>query len=82
MWVRTLCRGELTIRGEGSKSSLMLFPAARASRYLKHGCEGLLANVIDTREEKKGTMAELLILCEFPYMFPEDLPGVSLKHQV
>lgn len=49
----TLSGGELTIHGEGSKSGSTFFSASRAKKYLQHGCEGFMAYVIDTREEKK-----------------------------
>lgn len=41
-----------------------------------------MANVFDTREEKKGTLAKVPIVCEFLNVFHEDLPGVPLEHQV
>lgn len=72
----------LSIRGEGSKRDSTFCSAARARKYLQNGCKGFLAYVIDTREEKKGYLAELLVVCKFPDVFPEDLAGVSKECQV
>lgn len=74
--VLTLSGGELTILGKGSRSSSTFCFVARARRYSQHGCEWFLAYVIKTREEKKETILEVLIVYEFPDVFPEDLPGV------
>ena len=45
--------GELTIWGEGSKGISTFCSAARARKYLQHGCEGFLSYVINARGEKK-----------------------------
>lgn len=43
---------------------------------------GFLAYVVNIRDEKKGTLTDVPIVCEFPDAFPEDLPSVSPKRQV
>lgn len=75
--VQTPNGGELTIQGEGLRSNSTLYSITRSKRYLQHACEGYLAYVIDTREEKKEAISEVPIVCDFPEVSPEDLPGVS-----
>lgn len=82
--VRTPSGGELSIKCEGCKSCSTFCSNSRAKRYLQHGCEGFPAYVIDTREKKKETIKEVLVVCGFhvPGFFPEDLPGVPPEGQV
>lgn len=80
--VQTPSGGELIIQGEGSKSGSTFCFTVRANKYLKHDCEVFLAYVIDNRDDKKETITKVPVVCEFPYVFPEDLPGVLPERQV
>lgn len=80
--VRTPNEVELTIRGKGLRSSSTFCSAARSKRCLQHGFEGYLAYVIYTQEEKKEAISKVPIVCDFPDIFPEDLPGVPPDSQV
>ncbi|GAV81701.1 RVP_2 domain-containing protein, partial [Cephalotus follicularis] len=54
----------------------------RASRYLEKGCEGYLAYVIDRRKEKGLSLEEILVVCEFPVVFPDDLGSLPPKRNM
>lgn len=41
-----------------------------------------MAYVIETQDEKKGNLEEVSIVCEFPNVFPGDLPDVPPERQV
>lgn len=43
-----------------------------------------LAYVLDTRVEKKGPtfVSDVLVVCDFPDVFPKELPGVAPEKQV
>ncbi|GAV89509.1 RVP_2 domain-containing protein [Cephalotus follicularis] len=54
----------------------------RASRYLEKGCEGYLAYVIDRRKEKGLSLEEILVLCDFPDVFPDDLGSLPPRRNM
>ena len=45
---------------------------------------GYMAYIVDTRVEKKGCtfVSDVLVVCDFPDVFPEELPGVPLVRLV
>ena len=71
--------GDLIIRGEGVEVRSTFCSVARAKRYLQHGCSRFLAYVVNVRKEKKKSISEVPILCEFLDVFPNYLSGVPLK---
>ncbi|XP_039039648.1 uncharacterized protein LOC120177640 [Hibiscus syriacus] len=52
-----------------------------ARKLLLQGCQGFLANVIDNIVKEKG-LDEILIVREFPDVFPLELPGLPLDREV
>ena len=71
----------LTIQGEGGRCGFTICSAARARRYIQRGCTSYVAYVTDTRVSGK-TMEEIPVVCEFPDVFPEELPGIPPERQV
>ena len=55
--------------------------AMQARRFMKKGCEAFLALVLDS---KRGQieLENILIVREFPYVFPKELPGIPLEREV
>ena len=80
--VRNLSVGELVIPGEGASHGPALCSLARGRRYLQQGCSGFLAYVADTRVEGKSELNRMLIVRDFPDVFPKDLPRVPPEGQV
>ena len=78
--VQTLSGGELVIQDEARKGRATICSAAKASRYLQHGCMGFLAYVTESQAEKKRSAVP--VVREFPDVFPEDLPGISSDRKV
>ena len=74
----------LTVYGEGTRSGSALCSAARARQRLQHGCIGYLAYVVDTRVTKKGStsISDVPVVCDFPYVFLEELPRMTPERQV
>ena len=76
-------QGKLEVKYKGIRrelSSNMIF-AMTAQRMLRKGCQGYLAYVVKTRKE--GTMMdEILIVREFPYVFPDDIAGLPPEREV
>ena len=54
----------------------------KARKLLEKGCMGYLANIMDTREELKVKPEEVLVVNEFPDVFPEDLPGLPPDREI
>ena len=52
-----------------------------ANVLLRKGCQGYLAYVIDT-EKNEVKLDDILIVCEFPDTFPEELPGLPPDREI
>ena len=59
----------------------MLFRSLRAKCLFRKGCQGYLAHVVDTRKEVLK-LDDILIVREFPNVFPEDLPGILVDREI
>ena len=60
---------EVKFRGIGRKLSSSMISALAAQRMLRKGCQGYLANVVETGKE--GTLVdEIPVVREFPDVFP------------
>ena len=55
--------------------------ALRAKHLLLKGCQEYLAHVVDTRKEVLK-LDDILIVREFPNVFPEDLPGILVDREI
>ncbi|GJY58292.1 hypothetical protein Tco_0458184 [Tanacetum coccineum] len=80
--------GDKTIifHGDGSnnghESRLNIISCTKAQKYLLEGCPIFLAQVIIKKAEDKSKekqLEEVLIVQDFPEVFPEDLPELSDK---
>ena len=65
---------EFGFRGEQIPAPSNLISAITARRMLRRGCHGYLALVRDTAVDR-GKVDDVPIACEFPDVFPEELPG-------
>nr|KAJ0188349.1 hypothetical protein LSAT_V11C900476550 [Lactuca sativa] len=76
--IRNPSGGVLTVYGEGTRCGSAFCSAARARQSLQQGCSGFVAYVLDTRMAvgRPISIDEVPIVCEFPDVFPEELPGV------
>ncbi|GAV60209.1 RVP_2 domain-containing protein, partial [Cephalotus follicularis] len=73
----------MTFKFKGDKGfSTPIIYFIRASRYLEKGCEGYLAYVIDRRKEKGLSLEEILVVCEFPDVFPDDLGSLPPRRSM
>ncbi|KAI3776004.1 hypothetical protein L1987_45764 [Smallanthus sonchifolius] len=53
----------------------------KAESYMRRGCEAYLAYVIDDRMKTKE-LKNVLVVCNFPEVFPEDLPGLPPDREI
>ena len=58
-----------------------MISAFRAKRLLRKGCQGYLAHVVDSRKEVLK-LDDILVVREFPNVFPEDLPGIPIDREI
>ena len=72
---------EVNFRGiRRELSSSMIFDIA-AQRMLRKGCQGYLAYVVE--KGKEGTLVdEISVVREFPYVFLDDIAGLTLDREV
>ncbi|GJW67643.1 putative reverse transcriptase domain-containing protein [Tanacetum coccineum] len=75
----------LIVRGDGSSNEhgtrLNIISCTKAQEYLMKGCQIFLANITATKEEDKSKgkrLEDVLVVQEFPEVFPEDLPGIHV----
>ena len=52
-----------------------------ARHFLRKGCEAFLALILDSKREQVN-FKNIPMIREFPYVFPEELPGVPLEREV
>jgi len=70
----------LKVQGDGSAPSRVI-NVMKARKYLRKGYPAFLAHVIDTRTEEKR-LEDIPVVCNYPEVFPEELPGLPPQRQV
>lgn len=68
-------------RGVKPVSSTSMISLMKAERLVRHGCEAYLA-FVTTSTGNKVRLSEIPIVCEFPDVFPEELPGLPPQRGV
>ena len=53
----------------------------KATKALSKGCESFVAYVIDAKKEEKS-LANIPVVCDYPEVFPDDLPGLPPVREV
>ncbi|GKC46027.1 putative reverse transcriptase domain-containing protein [Tanacetum coccineum] len=79
----------LIVRGDGGSnehgSRLNIISCTKTQKYLLKGCHVFLAHVTAKKAEDKSEekqLEDVLIVRDFPEVFPEDLPGIPRTRQV
>ncbi|GJV96003.1 putative reverse transcriptase domain-containing protein [Tanacetum coccineum] len=79
----------LIVRGDGSSNKhgtrLNIISCTKAQEYLTKGCHVFLTNITATKDgdkSKEKRLEDVLVVQEFPKVFPEDLPGIPPTRQV
>ena len=75
--------GEPEFQFKGSRIHVLprVISALRAKRLLRKGCQGYLAYVVDNKKEVLK-LDDILVVREFPNVFPEDLPGIPIDREI
>lgn len=65
----------LNVYGEKPSRGLKLMSCTTAHKYLRKNYVAFLAHIVDKKAKEKK-LEEILVIKEFPEVFPEDLPGL------
>lgn len=80
--IPTSGKGCVYIYGERRKGDVKLISMLKVRKHLSKGCSSFLAYILDASKEVKKTVNDVPVVCEFPDVFPEDLPGIPPDRQV
>ena len=72
---------EFHFRGDKASMPQNLISAITARKMLRMGCQGYLAMVRNV-EADKGAVDRVLVVCEFPNVFPEELSGLPPDRKI
>ncbi|KAG8489260.1 hypothetical protein CXB51_017269 [Gossypium anomalum] len=61
--------------------SAIIISSMLAQKYMRKGCEAYLAYVLDNKESEKK-LGSVPVVCEYPDVFPEELPGLPPVREV
>ncbi|KAI3720372.1 hypothetical protein L6452_21288 [Arctium lappa] len=73
--------GEVLVYGEKNRETNTIISSLKARKSLAKGCESYLAYVIDAKLEKKK-LEEVEVVCDYPDIFLDNLPGLPQERQV
>ncbi|XP_060974481.1 uncharacterized protein LOC133039601 [Cannabis sativa] len=71
-----------TFKGDKLALRTPLISSLKASQLMKAGCLAFLVSVVDRAIETQLNVENVHIVCEFPEVFPEDLPGLPPDREV
>ncbi|KAA3483712.1 DNA/RNA polymerases superfamily protein [Gossypium australe] len=82
-FIELKCENGDVIRVEsgGSDSLPVMISSLVAERYLRKGCESYLAFVLNT-QESEVKIETVPVVCEYPDVFPKELPGLPPVREV
>ena len=77
------CSDQTKVIVQGIRTSAMsnVISAMQARRFMRKGCETFLAMILDSKRGQVD-VEKILVVREFPYVFPEELPGILLEREV
>nr|GEY16114.1 reverse transcriptase domain-containing protein [Tanacetum cinerariifolium] len=71
----------LVVKSDGGVSRLKVISCIKARKYIERGSQLFLAQVTKTEPVKKQ-LQDVSVICKFPEVFPDDLPGLLPPRQV
>ncbi|XP_076932496.1 uncharacterized protein LOC143598061 [Bidens hawaiensis] len=72
---------KLAYQGIVPHKTLKIISTLKARKLISHGCAGFLASIKDTSVIQKGIYSHPVI-CEYPDVFPEELPGLPPDREI
>ena len=71
----------IIVYGDRSNSAVKIISMMKAQKCMHKGCRAYLAYVVDTAAKPKE-LKDVPVVCQFPDVFPDDLPGMPPKREV
>nr|GEW24368.1 hypothetical protein [Tanacetum cinerariifolium] len=71
----------LVVKGNYDVSRLKVVSYIKARKYIERGCHLFVAHVTE-KEPKEKLLEDVPVMCDFPEVFPDDLPGLPPPRQV
>ncbi|GJZ80149.1 putative reverse transcriptase domain-containing protein [Tanacetum coccineum] len=71
----------LVVKGNCDVSRLKVVSCIKVRKYIERGCQLFVAYVTE-KEPKEKRLEDMPIICDFPEVFPDDLPGLPPPRQV
>ena len=71
----------IVYRGVKPMSTTPMISIMKAEQLMRCGCEAYLA-FVTTSVGNKAKLPEILVVCEFPYVFLDELPGLPPPREV
>ena len=72
---------EVIVQGIGSSALSNVISTMQARRFMRKGCETFLGMILDSKRGQVD-VEKILVVREFPDVFPEELPGIRLEREV
>ncbi|GKB25106.1 putative reverse transcriptase domain-containing protein [Tanacetum coccineum] len=71
----------LIVEGDKGPSRLKVISCIKAHKYIERGCQMFVAQVTEKKSKEKR-LEDVPVICDFPKVFPDDLPGLPPPRQV
>ncbi|GJU56296.1 putative reverse transcriptase domain-containing protein [Tanacetum coccineum] len=71
----------LVVKGNEGMSRLKVISCIKARKYMERGSQLFVAHVTE-KEPSERRLKDVSVVCEFPEVFPDDLPGLPPPRQV
>ncbi|GJS17742.1 putative reverse transcriptase domain-containing protein [Tanacetum coccineum] len=71
----------LVVKGDSNSSRLKVISCIKARKYIERGCHLFLAHITE-KEKYEKRLEDVPVICDFPEVFPDDLPGLPPSRQV
>nr|GEW91075.1 hypothetical protein [Tanacetum cinerariifolium] len=71
----------IDVKSDKGVSRLKVISYIKARKYVERGCHLFLTHVMESKSKEKR-MEDVLVICDFPEVFPEEFPGQPPPRQV
>nr|GEZ06611.1 hypothetical protein [Tanacetum cinerariifolium] len=71
----------LVVKSDSSVSRLKVISCIKTRKYIERGSQLFIAQVTE-KEQAKKQLQDVPVICKFPEVFPDDLPGLPPPRQV
>ncbi|KAD6796106.1 hypothetical protein E3N88_07002 [Mikania micrantha] len=81
IFLTALNGSSVTVYGDKVFNAPKVISMIKANKFMRRGCGAYLAYVID-KEAKVKELEDVPMVCNFPDVFPEDLPGIPPDREI